>query len=174
MAQTTNMFKNYFKTAWRQLTKNKLFSAVNIIGLSTGFASIMALSIMIYQYVTTNDNLEGIKQMYYLKTSTPDGNQYTNTTYPLLGEIVKNCPQVEAATHIQSWYYPWLKYGNKEFQETTDFVDTSYFKVFQFPFKYGNPATALQDKFSIVLSEEIAQKFFRIRKTLLERYLLQM
>ncbi|HET7115052.1 MAG TPA: FtsX-like permease family protein, partial [Hanamia sp.] len=61
---------------------------------------------------------------------------------------------------IQSWYYPWLKYNNKEFQETTDFVDTGYFKVFQFPFKYGNPATALRDKFSIVLSDEIAQKFF--------------
>jgi len=154
------MIKNYFKSAWRQLAKNRLFSAVNIIGLSTGLASIMALSVLIYQYVTTNDNLKGIDQMYYLKTSSPGGDQYTKTTYPLLGEIVKNCPQVEAATHIQSWYYPWLKYGSKEFQETTDFVDTGYFKVFQFPFKYGNPANALKDKFSIVLSEEMAQKFF--------------
>lgn len=154
------MFKNYFKSAWRQLVKNKLFSAVNIIGLSTGLASIMALSLLIYQYVTTNDNLKDINQMYYLKTATPDGNQYTQTVYPLLGEIVKTCPEIEAATHIQQWYYPWLKYNNKEFQESTDFVDTGYFKVFQFPFKYGNPATALKDKFSIVLSDEIAQKFF--------------
>lgn len=154
------MFKNYFKTAWRQLIKNKLFSIVNIAGLSTGLASIMALSVLIYQYVTTNDNLKDIGQMYYLKTSSPDGNQYTQTTYPLLGEIVKNCPQVVAATHIQSWYYPWLKYDSKEFQETTDFVDTGYFKVFQFPFKYGDPATALKDKFSVVLSDETAQKFF--------------
>ena len=154
------MFKNYFKSAWRQLVKNKLFAAVNIIGLSTGLASIMALSLMIYQYVTTNNNLHAISQMYYLKTSTTNGNQYTHTTYPLLGEIVKNCPQVEAATHIQSWYYPWLKFGNKEFQETTDFVDTGYFRVFQLPFKYGDPATALKDKFSIVLSDEMAQKFF--------------
>ena len=154
------MIKNYFKTAWRQLVKNKVFSIVNIIGLSTGLASIMALSIMIYQYVTTNDNLAGINEMYYLKTASPEGNQYTQTTYPLLGEIVKKCPQVEAATHIQSWYYPWLKYDNKEFQETTSFVDTGYFKVFQFPFKYGDPATALTDKFSVVLSDEMAQKFF--------------
>lgn len=80
--------------------------------------------------------------MYYLKTSTPDGSQYTQTTYPLLGEIIKDCPQVVGATHIQSWYYQWLKYGSKEFQEATDFVDTGYFKVFQFPFKYGDPAGA--------------------------------
>lgn len=154
------MIKNYFITAWRQLIKNKIFTIINIIGLSTGLASIMALSVMIYQHVTTNDNLKGIEQMYYLKTSTAEGKQYTSTTYPLLGQIVKECPQVEAATHIQRWYYPWLKYNNKEFQETTDFVDTSYFKVFQFPFKYGNPATALSDKYAIVLSDEMAQKFF--------------
>lgn len=154
------MFKNYLKTAWRQLAKNKVFSAVNIIGLSFGLASIMTLSLLVYQYLTTNSNLKDRDQMYYLKTSLPDGTQYTQTTYPLLGEIVKNCPEVKAATHIQSWYYPWLKYDSKEFQETTDFVDTGYFTVFQFPFKYGNPATALKDKFSIVLSEETAQKFF--------------
>ena len=137
------MFKNYFKSAWRQLVKNKLFTAVNIIGLSTGLASIMALSLLIYQYVTTNDNLKGMDQMYYLKTDFK-GDQYTQTVYPLLGEIVKKCPEVEAATHIQSWYYPCLKYDGKEFQETTNFVDTGYFKVFQFPFKYGNPSTALK------------------------------
>lgn len=154
------MLKNYFKSAWRQLVKNKLFSAVNIIGLSTGLASIMALSLLIYQYVTTNDNLKGIDQMYYLKTDAPGGNQFTQTVYPLLGEIVKECPEVKAATHIQQWNYPWLKYKNKEFQENTDFVDTGYFKVFQFPFKYGDPSTALKDKFSIVLSDEMAQKFF--------------
>ncbi len=154
------MFKNYFKSAWRQLVKNKLFAAVNIIGLSTGLASIMALSLLIYQYVTTNQNLKDVGEMYYLKTADPNGNQHTQTTYPLLGEIVKTCPQVKAATHIQSWNWPWLKYDNKEFQENTEFVDTGYFKVFQFPFKYGNPATALKDKFSVVLSGEIAQKFF--------------
>lgn len=153
------MLKNYFRSAWRQLIKNKLFSAVNIIGLSTGLASIMTLSLLIYQYVTTNDNLKGIDQMYYLKTDFK-GNQYTQTVYPLLGEIVKTCPEVKAATHVQQWYFPWLKYDNKEFQETTQFVDTGYFQVFQLPFKYGNPATALKDKFSVVLSDQMAQKFF--------------
>jgi len=154
------MFKNYFKTACRQLVKNKLFSIVNIVGLSTGLASIMALSVLVYQYITTDSNQKDIGQMYYLKTSSPNGSQYTATTFPLLGEIVRTCPEVEAATHRQSWYYPWLKYEKKEFQETTEFVDTGYFKVFQLPFKYGNAATAVQDKFSIVLSEEIAAKFF--------------
>jgi putative ABC transport system permease protein len=154
------MFKSYFKTAWRQLIKNKLFSIVNIAGLSTGLASIMCLSVLVYQYLTADSNQKDIGQLYYLKTGSQDGNQYKATAYPLLGEIVRHCPEVVAATHIQRWYSPWLKYREKEFQETTEFVDTAYFRVFQFPFKYGNPAGALNDKFSVVLSEETAEKFF--------------
>ncbi len=154
------MFKIFFKTAYRQLLKNKLFSIVNITGLSIGLASIMVLAILVYQYLTTDSYQKDIEQMYYLKTGSPDGNGYAATPYPLLGEIIKQCPEVEAGTHIQTWYFPWLKYGSKEFQETTEFADTGYFKVFQYPFKYGNAATALKDKFSVVLSDEIAQKFF--------------
>ncbi len=154
------MFKNYFKSAWRQLTKNKLFTAVNIIGLSTGLASIMTLSVLVYQYVTANSNQEDIGQMYYLKNESKNGDASNVTVYPLLGAILRTCPEVQAGTHIQQWYSPWLKFGNKEFQETTEFVDTGYFQVFRFPFKYGDRSTALNNKFSIVLSQEEADKFF--------------
>jgi putative ABC transport system permease protein len=154
------MFKNYFKNAFRQLIKNKLFSIVNIVGLTTGLASIMALSLLVYQYLTTDNIQHDIGQMYYLKTKLPDGRQYTNTTFPLLGEIVRKCPEVESATHIQQWYFPWLKSEDREFQEHTEFVDSGYFNVFQFPFKFGNAMGAISGKYSIVLSEETAQKFF--------------
>jgi len=154
------MFKTYLKSACRQLFKNRLFSVINITGLSVGLASLMTLSVLLFQYLTTNDNVSGIDQMYYLKTVKPSGSQSMATTYPLLGEIVRECPEVEAATHMQQWYSPWLKYQGKEFQETTDFVDTSYFKVFQFHFRYGNPQTALKDKYDIVFSAEIAEKIF--------------
>src|SRR5450631_2171460 len=103
------MFRNYFITAYRQLLKNKLFSIVNIVGLTTDLASIMALSLLVFQYLSTDSNQKDIGQMYYLKTKLSDGRQFTATTYPLLGEIVRNCPEVEAATHIQQWYFPWLK-----------------------------------------------------------------
>jgi putative ABC transport system permease protein len=154
------MFRNYFKTAYRQLLKNRLFSIVNIVGLTTGLASIMALSLLVFQYLSTDSNQKDIGQMYYLKTKLSDGREVTATTYPLLGEIVRNCQEVEAATHIQQWYFPWLKTTNKEFQEKTEYVDSGYFKVFQLPFKYGNSGMVLNDKFSIVLSEETAEKFF--------------
>jgi putative ABC transport system permease protein len=88
------MFRNYFKTAYRQLVKNRLFSMVNIIGLTTGLASIMALYLLVFQYLSTDRNQKDIGQMYYLKTKLSDGREVTATTYPLLGEIVRNCPEV--------------------------------------------------------------------------------
>jgi putative ABC transport system permease protein len=154
------MFFNYFKTAFRQLTRNRVFTAVNLISLSTGLASMMTLAVLVYQYVTRDHMLKDLSQIYYLKTFQPDGSSFQETTYPLLGEVVKTCPEIDAGTHVQSWYYPWLKYGDKEFQEKTDFVDTGYFKVFPFPFKFGSPEDAFRDKFSIVLSESVAEKFF--------------
>lgn len=154
------MIKTAFKAAVRRLFKHKLFSLINVIGLSTGLASIMALVFLGYQYFTANKQLKDVGQLYYLKVTDSNGRSYMETPYPLLGEIVKSCPEVDAATHIQQWYYPWLKYGDREFQETTEFADTGYFRVFPFPFKYGNPASALKEKYSVVLSEEIANKIF--------------
>src|SRR4249919_1718370 len=113
------MFLNYFKTAYRLLLKNKLFTIVNLVSLSTGLASIMTLAILVYQNMTKDHLFQDLGQMYYLKTYNPDGGSYTQTTYPLLGEMVKQCPELDGATHIQSWFYPWLKSGNKEIQETT-------------------------------------------------------
>ncbi|MEO8582631.1 MAG: hypothetical protein ABI415_02480 [Flavitalea sp.] len=95
------MFTNYLKTAFRQLLKNKTFSIINIVGLSTGLASVFALSLLVYQYISANNNQEDIDQMFYLKTKGADGGSYSLTPYPLLGEIVKQCPEVEAGTHIQ-------------------------------------------------------------------------
>jgi putative ABC transport system permease protein len=154
------MFKTYIKTAFRQLWKNRLFSVVNTVGLSVGLASVMALLIGVYMYMTTDAMHKDKNRMYYLKTVVPEGESYMQTTYPLLGEIVKNCPEVEAATHIQGWYSPWLKNGDKEVQENTEFVDTGFFGVYSFPLKYGTAANALKEKFSVVISEKVSAQLF--------------
>jgi putative ABC transport system permease protein len=150
----------YFKLAIRNLKKNKLFTAVNIIGLSVGIASVMALSFSVYQYITTDRIFKGKEDMYYLKTSLPSGESYMQTTFPLLDEIVRTCPEVEAGTHTQTWNGPWLKYGEKEAQERTMYVERDFFKVFAFPLTAGNVTTALDDKFSIVISDKIARQLF--------------
>ncbi len=154
------MFRQHFKISTRNLLKNKSFSLINIIGLSLGLASVMTLGLMVHQYLTTDDIQVNKDRMYYLKTYSPDGNGYRQTPFPLLYEIQKSAPEVEAATHIQSWYYPWLQYDKKEAQEKTIFADTGFFRVFSFELKEGNRATALKDKYNIVLSSKVAAQLF--------------
>jgi len=155
------MFRHHIITAIRNLWKNKTFTAINLTGLILGLSSIMVLSVMVYQFLTF-DSVQGDKaRMAYLKTKTKDGNEYTQTTYPLLYEALKTCPEIEAGTHLQTWYNPWLKVDEKEIQEDRCyFVDSGFFKVFSYPLKYGSTNNILNDKFSVVLSEETAEKLF--------------
>lgn len=155
------MFRHHIKTAIRNLWKHKTFTAINLLGLVLGLSSVMVLSVMVYQFLTFDNTQADKSSMAYLKTKTKSGDEYTQTTYPLLYEALKTCPEIAAGTHLQTWYNPWLKYNEKEIQEDRCFfVDSGFFKVFTFPLKYGNTDYALNDKFSVVLSEEAAEKLF--------------
>ncbi len=154
------MIRNYFKTAFRSLAKRKSFALINFVGLTLGLASVMTLGLLIYKYYTTDDIQVNKDRMYYLKSFGTDGQGSAMTTFPLLDEIKKSCPEVEAATHNQWGELPWLKYGSKEVQEDTKYAEADFFKVFSFPFAEGNPKTALKDKFSIVISKNVKQKLF--------------
>jgi len=154
------MIKNYFKIAFRHLWKNRLFTFLNLFGLTIGLASLMTLGFGVYAYYNADSFIQHKEELYTLKSVTSSGEAYDQTTYPLLGEIVNTVPDVAAATHIQSWNWPWLKVGDRELQKKTKYVDTSFFKVFTLPLKYGNPKTALQDTYDIVISEEVSRQFF--------------
>ena len=155
------MFRQHIKTAIRNLWKNKSFTAINLIGLILGLSSIMVLTVMVYQFLTFDNVHKDRERMAYLKTKGKEGNEYVQTTYPLLSEALKTCPGIQAGTHLQSWYNPWLKFNQKEIQENRSyFVDSGFFNVFSFPLKFGNSNNIRFDKYSVVLSEEAAQKLF--------------
>lgn len=155
------MIRNHFKIAFRHLWKNRLFSVLNLVGLTVGLASIMTLIFAVYAYYNADAVLEDKDEIHYLKTITTNGESYSQTTYPLLGEIVNSSSQVKAATHIQNWWNgPWLEYNGNEVQKNTRYVDTSFFKVFTLPFKYGIAENALKDKYSVVISNEVSEQLF--------------
>lgn len=153
------MFKIYLRTGIRNLFRQRSFSIINLIGMALGLSAIMVLTVMLYQYLTTNGQFQHKDRMYYVK-SNADGNEYRQTPYPFLYEALKTCPDIEAGTHLQTWWWPWLKVGDKEFQDQTTFVDTGFFQVFSLPLEYGDPTSALRDKYSVVLSHEMAERLF--------------
>ena len=154
------MLKIYFRSGIRNLLRYRSFTLINIIGLSLGFSAIMVMAVMLYQYLTANGQFPNKERMYYVKVRGNDGFEMTQMPYPFLYEILKTCPEVEAGTHMLGWNNPWLRGGGKEFRVNSQYVDSGGLTVFSFPFEQGEPATALRTRSDIVLSHELAEKFF--------------
>ena len=153
------MLRNYLKVAFRSLWKNRLFTTINIVGLSTGLASVVVLLLFVEKAFTFDSFHRDPDQLYFVQTQGRE-ETYGQTVYPILGQLLKDYPEIETGTHIQSWSNPWIHANGKDIQEATAYVDTSFFEVFSFPLKYGNPKTALAHKASVVLMDEVAQKLF--------------
>ena len=154
------MLKNHIKLSIRNLRKNKLLSSLNLIGLSIGIGSVLTLLFSVYAYYKADTNIEDQENIYYLKTTGTEGHTFIENPFPLLDEIVNSSPDVIAGTHVHGWGNIWLEHGESELQERTDYVDTDFFEVFSLPLKYGDSKTALEKKYSIVLTDRVSQKLF--------------
>lgn len=161
------MFKNYFKTAWRNLLKNKTFSFINIIGLAAG--TLCCLYIVLYvndQYsydkqdtdakdiyrISTLLNISGDK--HKMSTCSPPIAPALKNNFPEVAQFTRIVPTLDAENHL-------LRYKEKSFYNDDAFlVDSTFFNVFSFHFDYGNAATALTEPNSIVLLKPVSDKLF--------------
>jgi hypothetical protein len=136
---------------------------INLIGLTLGFSAVMALAVMLYQFVTTNNQFSHKDRLYYVKLHSPEGGDGRLTPFPYLDAVLRACPDVEAGTHVQGWNPPWLKAGHKESQDATWFVDTGFLRVFSYPLESGNPLTALRGMQAADWYNEFAENYFLLR-----------
>lgn len=163
------MLKNHLKLSLRNLWKNRLLSSLNLLGLSIGIGSVLTLLFSVYAYYTADANVADQENIYYFKTITTEGDSYRENPYPLMDIIVETSPQVIAGTHLHGWGNMWLERGEKELQERTDYVDPEFFEVFSLPLKYGDIETALEKKYSIILTDRVSQKIFGEKNPVGER-----
>ncbi|MBO0937441.1 ABC transporter permease [Fibrella sp. HMF5335] len=155
------MLTNYLKIALRQLWRNRLLTTINVLGLAVGLACVVVLILFAQKGLSWDSFHPNINRIYAVQTQDNNGGEtYNQTVYPLLDQMLRDYPEIEAGTHVQNWNRPWISYGGKDVQEATDYVDSTFFRVFQLPLKYGNAATALQNRYSVVLSTKTAQKLF--------------
>ncbi len=157
------MLKNYFKIAFRSLWRHRGFAALNIIGLAVG----MAAFFLIFQYVrfeySYDDFITKRDRIYRLvadvKTKSETQHGWT-TSLPMAINMKKEYPEIEDITRL-SGSAMLLKRGDVVFQEKrTIFADSGLFNLFDYPLVEGDPATALKEPFSVVLSESTAKKYF--------------
>ncbi len=166
------MLKNYFKIAWRNVMKNKVFSFINIIGLSVGLTCCMMITLYILNETGCDDYQKNAANIYQLGTEFIGlGNfQKMPNTPAAMGETMKAVlPDIEQTTRLAPLYSEdktLLQYNEKNgelksFYETKGFLaDSTFFRMFTYNFIEGNPTTALSNPNTIVLSEEIAKKMF--------------
>ena len=161
------MFKNYLKIAWRNLYKDRQFTLLNVIGLSTGLACALLIWLWVSDERNVDKNNEKESQLYQVMQNIQHENniETMNHTAGLLANALKNeMPEVEyAATVIPaSWF------GNKGIIAASDtkvkargqFVSKDYFHVFTVPFVQGDNSKIATDKHSVAVSEELAMKLF--------------
>ncbi|HUZ58544.1 MAG TPA: ABC transporter permease [Hanamia sp.] len=161
------MFKNYFKTAWRFLLKNKGFSFINIIGLSIGTLSCLYIVLYVkdqYSYDKQNNHADDIYRVVSLMSTNGDKQKMATCSPPIAPGLKNDFPEVEQFTRIVPTLDAsnhLLRYKDKSFYNGDAYlVDSTFFKVFNFHFDYGNAATALTEPNSIVLLKPIADKLF--------------
>lgn len=155
------MLKNYLLTAWRNLQKNRVFSVINITGLSIG----MAACLLILQYVNfelSYDQFNKNSADIYRVTNDRYQNgkliQHGTITYSAIGKAMQNdFPEVTDHARVEPWGRQVLGLQDKKIEvKKTIAVDNSMLSIFTFPFLEGDPHTALQEPYSIVLTQSIA------------------
>ena len=158
------MFKNYVKTAVRNIFRTKVFSLINILGLAIG----MAGTLLILMYITSELSFENFhkNRKHIYRVNVEFGDEGSKMTFAgamqALGPaLVENFPEVDNAVRFEQDDHPKFEYNNKTFLEQNSFfADPAVFDIFSFTMLEGNPETALIEPFSIVITEDSAQKIF--------------
>ncbi len=159
------MLKNNLKTAWRNLLKNKFFSAINIFGLAIGVAAFLLIVNYLrfeYSYDDTQVNKDRIFRVP-MKLAEKDGKVQTFAfTYPAVAPAMKkDFPEIEEAIRFRR-RGGIVKYGENKFVENGSiyYTDPEIFKVFTYQFIAGNAETAFQELNDAVITKETATKYF--------------
>jgi putative ABC transport system permease protein len=157
------MFHNYFKTAWRNLINNKVYSALNIVGLAAGMAVALLIGLWVYYQFSYDRFLPGYEQAYSVKLKTNNNgiiNVDATTPLPLADAIKQNVPGVKYVAQ-PNWIGDHLLIsGDKKIFQDGAIEGSDFLKIFQYPFLKGNSNTALRDAYSIVLTESTAKALF--------------
>jgi putative ABC transport system permease protein len=158
------MFKNYFKTAWRNLWKNKVYSAINIAGLAIGMAACILIMLFVF-YEKSFDNFH-TKNIYRLNEVQKFEGMVSSQKVALsmfpMGPTLKNeFPEVKNFTRI-IWNTKYQMTNNEKriYLSQSFFVDSSFLQIFDFKLLKGNRETALQKPNSAVITEATAEKLF--------------
>jgi len=159
------MLKNYLKIALRNLLKHKSYSVINILGLAAGMACCVLILLYVHDELSFDAFHQKADHIYRVAEvrSAPDrGDQHAASTMPPLGPaLAGDFPEVLEATRLFRGWRLTIKHNEtRKIVRDQFFTDSSFFRIFDFPFASGDPASALAAPGAVVLTESIAQQLF--------------
>jgi len=157
------MIKNHIKIAWRNLLKNKGYTAINIIGLAVSIAAVLLIALWVQNQHQYDNFYVKRDHIYKLWNRTADeGKIHVNdvTTAPAAASLKREYPEVVHAARMYWSSDRLFSYGDKSLKSIGNEVDADFLKIFDFPFLRGSANHALEDPSSIVLTEGLANSLF--------------
>jgi putative ABC transport system permease protein len=158
------MLKNYFKTAWRNLLNNKMFSLINISGLALGMTCGLLILLWVKDELKKDKFHANDKRLYrVMENQYYDGSISTFESTPgiLAENIVKDIPEIEMASQFLWEEEPLFTVGDVYDKEKGRYVQKDFLKMFSFRLIKGDAATALNRPDAVVLSKKLADKYFK-------------
>ncbi len=159
------MIKNYVKIFFRNLRKQKVYSSINILGLSVGFA-IFILVLALFDFNLSFDSFHKNPDRIYLlifQTVSSNGSSQKDaySRLPLANLLAQKFPEIESATTERRYFRNVFRYQDKIFYERgVLFADTNFLRIFNFPVVAGDRESPLSRPNSVVLTESTARKYF--------------
>jgi putative ABC transport system permease protein len=158
------MLQNYFKIAWRNLLRNRAFSAINIIGLAIGLASCMLISLYVLDELSFDrfhEKGDRIVRVVFKGVMQGGEMKEAHVMPPTAAALKADYPEVLEATRLRQGGSPLVLLNQKLYtDDKLAFVDSNFLQVFTFPLIEGSVKSALLQPNTIVISKELAEKFY--------------
>ncbi|MEO8861112.1 MAG: ABC transporter permease [Ginsengibacter sp.] len=157
------MFKNYFKTAWRNIVRNIGYSTLNVLGLAIGMAVALLIGLWVYNQYSYDKFLPEYQSVYRVQrnfNSNGDTLTFQTTSLKLANTLRNQIPEIEYVAQSDWMDKHGLMVGDKKLYTAGAIAGSDFLKIFQYPFIKGNANSAFKDAYSIVITQKLAKALF--------------
>ena len=157
------MFHNYLISALRNFTRHKLYSFINIAGLTVGLSCAIFITVLVRDEISYDKWIPNTQNVYRIRgiwsTSGSKSVSAAPAPFPVADTMAAEIPEVKAAIHLEH-YRMTVATGNRQFPESVNVVSPNFFRIIQLPLVAGDPARVFSQPESAVISESAARKYF--------------
>src|SRR5258708_1410835 len=154
------MLRNYLKIAYRNIIRHKAYSIINISGLAIGMASSILILLWVQNELSYDRFHKNAGQIYRITVNASDFKAAVNPAAMPAG-LQAEMPQIINTVRLSHISTNLFEVGDRKFEEKRVFyADSTFLEIFSFPLVKGDPKTALQRMDGVLLTEEMAEKYF--------------